>query len=45
MSPAAQIVVVVIAATVFVIRLVVALHHAHVDGRIAAHRARQEQQP
>jgi len=45
MTPAAQVAVVVIAATVFVVRLVTALYHAHVDGRIAARRARQERQP
>ncbi|WP_260473812.1 hypothetical protein [Amycolatopsis balhimycina] len=37
--------VLVIAATVFVVRLVVALYHARVDGRVAARRARQERQP
>jgi hypothetical protein len=35
----------VIAATVFVVRLVAAMHRARVDGRIAARRARQERQP
>lgn len=44
MSLAAQVVVVVLAATVFVIRLVAALYHVHVDGQIAARR-RQERQP
>ena len=43
--------VVVIAATVFVVRLVAALYHARFDGRVAARRARrarrvrQERQP
>ena len=45
MSPAAQVVVVVIAATVFVVRLVAALCRAHADGQIAARRARQVRQP
>jgi ABC-type methionine transport system permease subunit len=45
MSPTAQVVVVVIAATVFVIRLVAALYRTHADGQIAARRARQERQP
>ena len=36
MSTAAQIIAVVIAATVLVVRLVTALHHVRVDGRIAA---------
>jgi hypothetical protein len=44
MSTAAQVVVVIIAATVFVVRLVTALYHARVDGRIAARHARQERQ-
>jgi hypothetical protein len=42
MSSVAQVVVLVIAATVFVVRLVAALYHARVDGRIAA---RQERRP
>lgn len=45
MSAAAQIIVVVIAATVFLIRLVAALYRAHADGQIAARRAHQERQP
>lgn len=45
MSPTAQVIVLVIAATVFLVRLVAALCHARVDGRIAARRARQERQP
>ncbi|GAB2981243.1 hypothetical protein LWP59_38380 [Amycolatopsis acidiphila] len=45
MSPAGQVVVLVIAATVFVVRLIAAIYHARVDGRIAARRARQERQP
>ncbi|WP_020663233.1 hypothetical protein [Amycolatopsis benzoatilytica] len=45
MSSAAQVVVLVIAVTVFVVRLVAALYHARVDGRIAARHARQERQP
>ena len=45
MSPAAQIAVAVIAATVFLIRLVAALYHAHVDGQLATRHARQERQP
>ncbi|WP_431873939.1 hypothetical protein [Amycolatopsis sacchari] len=45
MSTAAQVVVVIIAVTVFLIRLVTALYRAHVDGRIAARHARQERQP
>jgi hypothetical protein len=40
MSTAAQIIAVVIAATVFVTRLVTALYHARVDDRIAARHAR-----
>lgn len=45
MNAAAQVFVVVIAATVFLIRLVAALYHAHADGQIAARRDRQERQP
>ncbi len=45
MNAAAQVVVVVIAATVFLARLVAALYRANVDGQIAARRARQERQP
>lgn len=45
MSPAAQVVVVIIASTVFLIRLITALYHAHADGRIAARRDHQERQP
>ncbi|WP_268745741.1 hypothetical protein [Amycolatopsis orientalis] len=41
MSSAAQALLVVAAATVFIIRLVAALYHAHVDGQIAARRERQ----
>lgn len=42
MSPAAQAVLVLVAALVFLIRLAVALYHANVDAKIAAHRARGE---
>lgn len=45
MSAAAHIVLVVAAATVFVIRLVAALYQARVDGQIATRRAHQERQP
>jgi ABC-type methionine transport system permease subunit len=45
MSTATQVIVLVIAATVFIARLVAALYHSRVDGRIAARRARQERQP
>lgn len=45
MSPATQIIVLAIAATVFFLRLLAALYHARVDGRIAGRRARQERQP
>ncbi|MGH4016929.1 MAG: hypothetical protein ACRDSL_23970 [Pseudonocardiaceae bacterium] len=45
MSPVTQVIVVIIAATVFLVRLVAALYHAHLDGQIAARRARQERQP
>jgi hypothetical protein len=45
MSPAAQVVVLAIAATVFVVRLVTSLHQARVDGRIAAHHASQGRRP
>ncbi|WP_186382325.1 hypothetical protein [Amycolatopsis rhizosphaerae] len=44
MSLAAQVVAVVIAAMVFLSRLVAALYRARVDGRIAEHCARQEGQ-
>ncbi|WP_186382474.1 hypothetical protein [Amycolatopsis rhizosphaerae] len=45
MSLASRVVVVIIAAMVFLVRLGVALYRAHVDGRIAARHARQERQP
>lgn len=42
MSPAVQVVAVIIAAGVFVVRLAVALYQARRDGQLAARRARQE---
>lgn len=45
MSSAAQVIALVIAATVFVVRLVVALYHVRVDGRIAVRRARYPDVP
>ncbi|WP_298182849.1 hypothetical protein [Saccharomonospora sp.] len=44
MSPAAQAVLVVIAALVFLLRLAAAIYRAHVDGQIAARHARKEGQ-
>jgi hypothetical protein len=45
MNTAIQVVVLVIVAVVFVVRLVAALYHAYVDGQIAARRDHQERQP
>jgi len=44
MSPAAQAVLVVIAALVFLLRLAAAIYRARVDGQIAARHARKEGQ-
>lgn len=44
MSPAAQFVLVVLAAVVFLIRLAAAIYRARVDGQIAARHARKQGQ-
>ncbi|GDY31821.1 hypothetical protein [Gandjariella thermophila] len=43
MSPAAQTILVAIAALVFLVRLSAALYRARVDGQIAARHARREE--